>query len=144
MLEIENIVSPEEMYNNYNIDLAEVLRVKGQPNNTTVVQTYIADKQNLIFSYIAGHKFNGWGDIPFLLSVPEYYRAIKKAVQQQIAYEIESGVDLSKASRVYLDSDKIMTIEKGLLEEEMISREAKFTLLNCAGLLYSGQGRCYL
>ena len=41
MLEIENIVSPEEMYNNYNIDLAEVLRVKGQPNNTTVVQTYI-------------------------------------------------------------------------------------------------------
>ena len=36
------------MYNNYNIDLAEVLRVKGQPNNTTVVQTYISDKQNLL------------------------------------------------------------------------------------------------
>lgn len=139
MLEIENIVTSEEVYQNYNVDLAEVLHVKGQTNNTTVVDNYLAEKQDLIFRYIARFRFNGMGDIPFLLSCQEYRKAIKKAVMLQIKYEMFSGVDLSTASRIYMDSNKIMTIERGLIEEEMIAREARDLLNACAGLMYCGR-----
>ena len=137
---MELLISKEDVFNKLNIDLEAYLGVKGQSNNTTVVQAWLDERQREIIDVIADYAYNGIRQAKRLLVCSCYREEIKRAVLAQCEY-VYTNSNQSLAAGIILNqggvSSKLSADER--LDANLAPRAYQI-LLN-AGLLYSGRCR---
>lgn len=139
---MEILITPQDVYNKLNIDLAAQLNVKKAANETTAVEHFITKAQNYIYSFINARRFT-YIDFANLKAnqLTEHTReTLKQALLYQIEYMIQNH-DSATLGGIMITSSGVQTIDRRLRQEDKIAPNAE-ELLRVSGLCYTGRRGC--
>lgn len=137
---MELVVTQEDLFNNYNIDLCSKLGVKGKANNTTVVNNWLNERQEEIVNYIGSFAYGGNPQAEQYFNFPidtSVYKSLVKAVMYQCVYSLDNRA-ASKLGGIMMTGGQINKLTVSERIEAVIAPKAHMDLMN-NGLLYTGR-----
>lgn len=136
---MEILITPQDVYNRLNIDLAAKIRVKDQANETTATEHFIQRAQDYIFTFINARRYDfiAFDNLTKEQLTDHAIKTLERALLYQIEYMTQNH-DSGTLGGIMLTSSGVQTIDRTLRQEDKIAPNAEELLL-ISGLCYTGR-----
>lgn len=131
------LITSEDVYNKLNINIAQFLRIDGQPNASTVVEHFLEEIESDVKEYIGAFAYRGREQAEWYFGQDRYAQPLTDALLAQVQYVCQNG-RISDYGGIMLTNG---TVNRFSLDERVQSNMAPktHTTLENAGLLYRGK-----
>lgn len=85
------LITSEDVYNKLNINIAQFLRIDGQPNASTAVEHFLEEIESDVKEYIGAFAYRGRAGAEWYFEQAKYTQPLREALFAQVQYVCQNG-----------------------------------------------------